>query len=52
MVGTWGGGLITRNGEQFHAEPGLSQISTPVLSMLEGKKGRTVDRHDKWDLPV
>jgi len=39
MVGTWGGGLITRHGEQFHAEPGLSQINTPVLSMLEGKKG-------------
>ena len=39
LVGTWGGGLLTSDGEQFHAEPGSGQIAAPVLSMLEGKKG-------------
>lgn len=29
LVGTWGGGLITRDGERFHAEPGLIQINAP-----------------------
>ena len=39
FVGTWGGGLFQREGNQFRRPPGLSRVTAPVLAMFEGKHG-------------
>jgi len=39
FVGTWGGGILVKRGEQFFAEGELAQITAPVVSLYEGKEG-------------
>src|SRR5258706_1094499 len=39
FVGTWGGGLLLKNGDRFESEGELSKINAPIVSMFEGSKG-------------
>jgi len=39
FAGTWGGGLLVKNGERFETPPELSQLTAPVVSMYQGSKG-------------
>jgi signal transduction histidine kinase/streptogramin lyase len=39
IVGTWGGGLMVRNGERFESPPELRSITAPAVALYEGKKG-------------
>jgi signal transduction histidine kinase len=38
-VGTWGGGLMVKTGEQFEPPGDLSRITAPVVALYEGKHG-------------
>jgi signal transduction histidine kinase len=38
-VGTWGGGLVVKRGDRFESPGDLAQITEPVLSLYEGKRG-------------
>jgi signal transduction histidine kinase/ligand-binding sensor domain-containing protein len=35
-VGTWGGGLLVRDGDRFQTPVGLSSITAPVVAMYQG----------------
>ncbi|SPE57012.1 Histidine kinase [Verrucomicrobia bacterium] len=39
LVGTWGGGLLVKEGDRFGCPSELSRLTTPVVSMYEGAKG-------------
>lgn len=39
LVGTYGGGLFARQGEQFVLPPEFAGITSPVLSLYEGRDG-------------
>lgn len=39
VVGTWGGGLLFRQGGQFEAPPELSRITSPATALYEDRKG-------------
>ena len=39
FVGTWGGGLMVKQGEQLVSPGELSRITAPVVSLYEGKRG-------------
>src|SRR5207248_1928518 len=39
FVGTWGGGLMVRNGDRFETPPELRQGKAPVVSLYEGTDG-------------
>src|ERR1035437_8067754 len=38
-VGTWGGGLMVKTGEQFEPAGDLSRITAPAVALYEGKQG-------------
>jgi signal transduction histidine kinase len=38
-VGTWGGGLMVKTGEQFELAGDLSRITAPAVALYEGKQG-------------
>jgi signal transduction histidine kinase/ligand-binding sensor domain-containing protein len=37
LAGTWGGGLLQRDGTEFQIPSGLSRLTAPVLAMYEAK---------------
>jgi signal transduction histidine kinase len=39
FIGTWGGGLVVRNGDRFEAPGELKKITAPVVSLYEGRQG-------------
>src|SRR5882724_4400922 len=39
FVGTWGGGLLLKNGDRFESQGELGKINAPIVSMFEGSKG-------------
>ena len=39
FVGTWGGGLMVKQGDRFESPGALSQITAPVVALYEGKQG-------------
>ena len=39
FVGTWGGGLMVKQGDRFESPGDLSQITAPVVALYEGKQG-------------
>jgi signal transduction histidine kinase/ligand-binding sensor domain-containing protein len=39
FAGTWGGGLLLKNGERFESTGELATITDPVVSMCEGQHG-------------
>jgi signal transduction histidine kinase/ligand-binding sensor domain-containing protein len=38
LVGSWGGGLMVKNGDRFETPPELASLSAPVLALLEDRK--------------
>ena len=38
-VGTWGGGLLVKRGEQFESPGELARLTAPVVSLYEDKQG-------------
>jgi signal transduction histidine kinase/ligand-binding sensor domain-containing protein len=39
FAGTWGGGLMVKNGDRFESPGQLSQITAPVVALYEGNGG-------------
>ncbi len=39
LVGTWGGGLFRQAGDRFETPPELSQITSPVTALFQGRHG-------------
>jgi signal transduction histidine kinase/ligand-binding sensor domain-containing protein len=39
LVGTWGGGLLARNGERFETPPLFQDITSPVTALFESLDG-------------
>lgn len=38
-VGTWGGGILVRNGDRFDTPDGLAELTAPIPALFEGEKG-------------
>jgi len=39
FAGTWGGGLMVKNGDRFEARGDLSRLTAPVVALYEGRHG-------------
>lgn len=39
FVGTWGGGLMVKQGDRFESPGDLSRITAPVVALYEGQQG-------------
>jgi signal transduction histidine kinase/ligand-binding sensor domain-containing protein len=39
FVGTWGGGLLLKNGDRFQTPDALAQVTAPVPALYEGHNG-------------